>query len=77
MFVLQFTQALSGTSVPRSISGRAWISTSAPVMVAKFMTSDMTGNGEPAMSIVQPVSQYLDHYTFTVSTWNIRYLNGT
>ena len=58
---------LSGNSIRRTIGGRASITASQPIMVAKFVTSDVTApSSQPAMTLVQPVEQFLSDYSFVV-----------
>ena len=74
--MFQFFLEEAGFVVPRTISGIAYIQASKPIMLAKFMTSDVDAeSGEPTMSIIHPTEQYLSDYDFNVST--CRVLAGT
>lgn len=56
------------------ISGRAYISSTAPIMVVKYVSSDGgVTHSQPAMAIVQPVRQFHNDYDFAVSFYSFRY----
>ena len=70
--VFQFFLEEAGFVVPRTISGIAYIQASKPIMLAKFITSDVDAeSGEPTMSIIHPTEQYLSDYDFNVSTCRV------
>ena len=69
LLVVQFFLADAAFVVPRTISGKGFVQSSKPIMLAKFMTSDVNApSGEPTMTVIPPVQQYLSDYDFNVST---------
>ena len=63
----QVTISLSGNSIRRTLDGRVSIQASGPIMVAKFVTSDVAADaGHPSMTIVQPTEQFISSYEFQV-----------